>query len=43
VVGRYRERGVLLLRTDRDGAVRARLYADGQVELDCARPRGCAP
>jgi competence protein ComEC len=41
VVARYRERSVRFLRTDRDGAVRARVQANGEVEVSCTRAGAC--
>jgi competence protein ComEC len=41
VVARYRAGGAALLRTDRDGAVQVRIFADGEMKVRCARPSGC--
>jgi competence protein ComEC len=42
VVARYREHGVSLLRTDRDGAVSVRVSRGGAIGFSCARPVACA-
>jgi competence protein ComEC len=37
VTGRLEERGIRLLRTDRDGDVRIRLEADGSIHVRTSR------